>query len=121
MGATAGSHALHCCFRHGCQYGDKDCPVIGGTVAMAYSLCKIGIEQGENCSERIIPRDLLMGNLPAKKFNIVATWAAACGNWPSPRLETAYVDANGLLMAQCGYCKDPSCRVTRHLRTVEKI
>lgn len=27
-----GVHASHCCAVHGCKYGDKDCPVVAGTV-----------------------------------------------------------------------------------------
>lgn len=26
-----GAHVTHCCKRHGCKYGDEDCPVVLGT------------------------------------------------------------------------------------------
>jgi hypothetical protein len=31
-----GVHASHCCKRHGCKYGDKDCPVVSGSVKQDY-------------------------------------------------------------------------------------
>ena len=33
-----GVHIAHCCYIHGCKYGDKDCPVASGEVAQKY-LC----------------------------------------------------------------------------------
>ena len=29
-------HASHCCFQHGCKYGDDDCPVASGQVEQLY-------------------------------------------------------------------------------------
>lgn len=29
-------HASHCCFQHGCKYGDDDCPVASGQVKQLY-------------------------------------------------------------------------------------
>ncbi len=29
-GGRSNPHISHCCFRHGCEYGDKDCPVAAG-------------------------------------------------------------------------------------------
>ena len=37
-----GVHTTHCCAKHGCKYGDTDCPVVMGIVA--------GIE-GESCED----------------------------------------------------------------------
>lgn len=31
-----GVHATHCCFIHGCKYGDEDCPVESGLIKQAY-------------------------------------------------------------------------------------
>lgn len=31
-----GVHISHCCYIHGCKYGDKDCPVESGEVAQKY-------------------------------------------------------------------------------------
>ena len=31
-----GVHRTHCCVLHGCKYGDKDCPVSGGTLEQDY-------------------------------------------------------------------------------------
>ena len=32
-----GVHITHCCYIHGCKYGDKDCPVASGEVAQKYT------------------------------------------------------------------------------------
>ena len=29
-------HVTHCCKRHGCKYGDKDCPVANGRLEQQY-------------------------------------------------------------------------------------
>lgn len=29
-------HRTHCCFKHGCKYGDKDCPVELGLIKQDY-------------------------------------------------------------------------------------
>lgn len=34
-----GVHRTHCCFKHGCKYGDDDCPVEIGLIAQDY-LCE---------------------------------------------------------------------------------
>jgi hypothetical protein len=31
-----GVHRTHCCFDHGCKYGDKDCPVELGLIKQDY-------------------------------------------------------------------------------------
>ena len=31
-----GVHRTHCCFEHGCKYGDKDCPVELGLIKQDY-------------------------------------------------------------------------------------
>ncbi|MBP3707114.1 MAG: hypothetical protein J6J36_00695 [Clostridia bacterium] len=33
-----GVHITHCCYIHGCKYGNKDCPVVCGKVVQRY-LC----------------------------------------------------------------------------------
>jgi len=37
-----GTHATHCCDRHGCKYGDKKCPVELGTVLQVYPCIDCG-------------------------------------------------------------------------------
>ena len=37
--SNSGVHASHCCARHGCKYGDHDCPVVSGQVEQMY-LCE---------------------------------------------------------------------------------
>ncbi|MDD4779153.1 MAG: hypothetical protein PHT02_00920 [Tissierellia bacterium] len=34
-----GVHASHCCIKHGCKYGDKDCPVVNRKIKQEY-LCE---------------------------------------------------------------------------------
>jgi len=31
-----GVHAAHCCSKHGCKYGDDNCPVCDGTIEQKY-------------------------------------------------------------------------------------
>lgn len=38
-----GVHASHCCSKHGCKYGDADCPVVTGEAEQKYPC--------ESCSE----------------------------------------------------------------------
>lgn len=45
-----GVHESHCCKRHGCKYGDKDCPVVSGEAMQDYS-CEIGSDFGQDCFE----------------------------------------------------------------------
>lgn len=61
-------------------------------------------------------QDLLMGQIPAKKSRIVASWVADCGSNPSPRLEDATIE-DGLLVAPCNPCVTKGCKVRRHIRT----
>lgn len=35
-----GVHRTHCCFKHGCKYGDNDCPVVLGIIKQDYE-CEI--------------------------------------------------------------------------------
>ena len=50
-----GVHRTHCCKKHGCKYGNQDCPVELGLVEQAY-----GCEQGDyidGCFEPDGPSD----------------------------------------------------------------
>ncbi len=31
-----GTHKSHCCVRHGCKYGEPDCPVASGEIEQLY-------------------------------------------------------------------------------------
>lgn len=31
-----GVHKTHCCRKHGCKYGDDDCPVVSGEIKQEY-------------------------------------------------------------------------------------
>ena len=41
--SNTGVHAAHCCTRHGCKYGEDECPVVGGQVKQDHPC--------EECSE----------------------------------------------------------------------
>ena len=43
MMSEVGVHRTHCCIKHGCKYGDDDCPVENGSVTQEY--------QCQDCSE----------------------------------------------------------------------
>lgn len=45
-----GVHIAHCCYIHGCKYGDEDCPVVSGEVAQKYPCY--------DCNEEIEPYTL---------------------------------------------------------------
>lgn len=49
-GANLGVHASHCCVRHGCKYGDLDCPIVGGAVSQEYpcEYCTMDEEEHED-------------------------------------------------------------------------
>lgn len=62
-----GTHAAHCCKRHGCKYGDEDCPVVLGSAAQSYA-CERD-EPGNRCLPR--PKSGRARNLSFAP----ATWA----------------------------------------------
>jgi hypothetical protein len=39
-----GVHRTHCCIKHGCKYGDKDCPVVEGKIKQDYICEECDIE-----------------------------------------------------------------------------
>lgn len=47
-----GVHRTHCCIRHGCKYGDKDCPVVSGEIKQEY-LCEWCGEEEINSLEEL--------------------------------------------------------------------
>ena len=44
--AEYGVHKNHCCKRHGCKYGQDDCPVASGEVEQLYPCESCGWEDG---------------------------------------------------------------------------
>ncbi len=40
-----GVHAAHCCIKHGCKYGDEDCPVVSGEIKQEY-VCEYCSDDG---------------------------------------------------------------------------
>lgn len=41
-------HKSHCCVRHGCKYGDEDCPVVCGKIKQLYGCESCDIQEEEN-------------------------------------------------------------------------
>jgi hypothetical protein len=46
---NVGTHREHCCIRHGCKYGNEDCPVALGEEPMSYLQCQLGAEMNRTC------------------------------------------------------------------------
>ena len=44
-----GVHRSHCCYIHGCKYGEDDCPVVKGVIIQKYTC--------EQCNEENITID----------------------------------------------------------------
>lgn len=67
-----GVHKEHCCIKHGCKYGNKDCPVVLGEIIQSY-LCEScdfdGIEsveqlmKGEEISMKKLINDLKLSGI----------------------------------------------------------
>lgn len=63
-----GTHATHCCKRHGCKYGDEDCPVVLGTAQQEYAC------EDDRSESRCFPKPK---NGRARNLSFApATWAA---------------------------------------------
>jgi hypothetical protein len=81
-------HTEHCCARHGCKYGDDDCPVALGQKAQSY-LC-------ESCTGDELDLDLLrevQGRLTEEQWEayqnqLWAEWQLQAHNpgWPLGRV-----------------------------------
>ena len=52
-----GVHQDHCCKKHGCKYGDNDCPVEDGTVIQTY-ICQYGDEMNDSCFNEEVIKEL---------------------------------------------------------------
>jgi len=48
-----GTHRAHCCRKHGCKYGNDDCPVVSGAVKQLYS-CERGNINDDDCYHKTI-------------------------------------------------------------------
>lgn len=70
---NAGVHATHCCVRHGCKYGDSDCPVVGGTVPQRYpcEFCALDAEEQADVLERLRPQLRAVYTDVAKALDLV--------------------------------------------------
>lgn len=50
MTGNVGVHSCHCCVKHGCKYGDEDCPVVLREVMQDYP-CEECSEDGTTLAE----------------------------------------------------------------------
>lgn len=78
-----GTHVTHCCKRHGCKYGDSDCPVARGELESENRL------QCETCWDAVTElRDVLIDNPPGvellRRDNVREEWVVhtAMGSTP---------------------------------------
>ncbi len=79
-----GTHRTHCCIRHGCKYGDEDCPVADGTVWQEYA-CEYCISFDPNATgplplkrtpytEKASPEErVFLAQYDAKDYPIITT------------------------------------------------
>lgn len=78
-------HASHCCVRHGCKYGDADCPVVAGTVPQQYPCEFCAMDEEEHAGQlfqvtvmedgktvKIWTKQGLFGNELARLLRLVA-------------------------------------------------
>jgi len=68
-----GVHRTHCCIKHGCKYGDRDCPVVLGKVLQEYLCedCNYFYEEYDNnitYTELGVENDIKMFNEIKKLF-----------------------------------------------------
>lgn len=45
MKDNKGVHESHCCIRHGCKYGEEDCPVVSGEIKQLYDCEACGFDE----------------------------------------------------------------------------
>lgn len=53
MSTDTGVHVCHCCNRHGCKYGDEDCPVALGKLAQDYPCEFCYVDEAEDEAREI--------------------------------------------------------------------
>ncbi len=53
-----GVHATHCCIKHGCKYGDEDCPVVSGKIKQEY-ICEYCDDDGIKSVDELIKTEVV--------------------------------------------------------------
>lgn len=61
--AEYGSHLNHCCIKHGCKYGDENCPVVLGRDKQIYSC--------EECDEEYLDKHVFKDTSKIHKNKII--------------------------------------------------
>lgn len=69
----AGVHAQHCCTRHGCKYGNPECPVVRGRVAQEVPCSEC---ERREARVRVVAAELAKSPIVQDKSH-EACWAAA--------------------------------------------
>jgi hypothetical protein len=64
-----GVHEAHCCIKHGCKYGDKDCTVVNGQTAQLYT-CEWCEEDGIKTLDQLAT-DIHIIDITNKLFSII--------------------------------------------------
>lgn len=72
-----GVHTSHCCVKHGCKYGEPDCPVVNKTIKQEY-ICEYCEDEG------IISLDELYNSIDImettnKLFDKIEKWEGSNG------------------------------------------
>ena len=66
-----GVHEAHCCNRHGCKYGDEDCPVVSDLIKQEYPCedCDEDLEQFQYLLKIMtVPPEKLKGDSVDREF-----------------------------------------------------
>jgi hypothetical protein len=66
-----GVHQTHCCTKHGCKYGDEDCPVVSGEIKQDY-ICESCDYDGINSVEELFKKRKMMNY--EKMWNELKFW-----------------------------------------------
>lgn len=53
-----GVHKAHCCVKHGCKYGEPDCPVVNQIVEQSYTCEECNNEGIKKVSDLITLKDI---------------------------------------------------------------
>jgi len=80
-------HASHCCLRHGCKYGDENCPVENGRVVQEYPCeqCSYEKEEEDEKDKRIteLETQIAKNALRDAVVDAAQTWRKQCQTWTS--------------------------------------
>jgi hypothetical protein len=67
-----GVHKTHCCVKHGCKYGDKDCPIVNGEIKQDYICESCGYDGIKSVDELFI--DINIQQITNDLFSFIEQW-----------------------------------------------